>query len=121
EDLLVAAGPSIGACCYEIGPDVYDAFAAAGFGAADLRRWFFEEPQPSVANPSMPLPPPRAGHRFFDGWACVRASLEAEGVPPAHIFLANLCTASHPDLLPSYRRDGIRAGRIAAAIRPRCP
>jgi hypothetical protein len=30
-----------------------------------------------------------------------------------------LCTASHPEILCSYRRDGTGAGRIAAAIRGR--
>jgi copper oxidase (laccase) domain-containing protein len=69
----------------------------------------------------MPLPPRRAGHWFFDGWACVEGQLEAEGVPRGQIFCCGLCTASHPDLLPSYRRDGRAAGRIAAAITPRRP
>jgi len=69
----------------------------------------------------MRLPPPRADRWFFDGWASVEAQLEAEGVPRVQILRADLCTASHPDLLPSYRRDGKAAGRIAAAIIPRRP
>jgi len=121
EDLIAAIGPSIGACCYEVGADVYEAFAAAGFGAPDLNRWFFREPQPSPANPSMPLPARRTDRWFFDGWASVVSQLEVEGIPRAQIFRAGLCTASHPDLLPSYRRDGRAAGRIAAAITPRRP
>jgi purine-nucleoside/S-methyl-5'-thioadenosine phosphorylase / adenosine deaminase len=120
-DLIAALGPSIGACCYEVGPDVYEAFGAAGFGAADLQRWFSREPQPSPANPSMPLPPRRTDRWFFDGWASVVSQLEAEGIPRAQVFHAGLCTASHPDLLPSYRREGRAAGRIAAAISPRRP
>jgi len=39
-------------------------------------------------------------------------------VPQANIFCAHLCTASHPEVLCSYRRDGIAAGRIAGAITP---
>lgn len=120
-DLVAALGPSVGACCYEVGPDVYDAFAAQGFSARDLERWFFRKPQPSSANPSMPLPPPRPDRWFFDGWASVASQLEAEGVPRAQIFNAGLCTASHPELLPSYRREGRAAGRIAAAITARRP
>jgi purine-nucleoside/S-methyl-5'-thioadenosine phosphorylase / adenosine deaminase len=121
EDLIAALGPSIGACCYEVGADVYDAFAGEGFGTTDLERWFSREPQPSPANPSMPLPPRRTDRWFFDGWASVTSQLEAEGIPRAQIFRAGLCTASHPDLLPSYRREGRAAGRIAAAITPRRP
>ena len=101
---LAALGPSIGACCYEVGPDVYEAFAAAGFSARDRERWFFREPQPSPSNPSMTLPARRADRRFFDGWASVASQLEGEGVPRSQIFRAGLCTASHPDLLPSYLR-----------------
>jgi YfiH family protein len=114
-DLVAALGPSIGACCYEVGPDVYEAFAQ-GFRGRDLERWFFREPQPSSANASMPLPPRRPDRWFFDGWASVASQLEAEGVPRVQIHSAGLCTASHPGLLPSYRREGRAAGRIAAAI-----
>jgi len=121
EDVIAALGPSIGACCYEVGSDVYDSFVANGFSAPDLERWFHRQPQPSADNRSMPLPPRRSDRWFFDGWASVVSQLEAEGVPRAQIFHAGLCTASHPDLLPSYRREGRAAGRIAGAITPRRP
>jgi copper oxidase (laccase) domain-containing protein len=32
--------------------------------------------------------------------------------------MADLCTASHPRVFCSYRRDGVGAGRLAAAVRP---
>jgi len=35
------------------------------------------------------------------------------------IFAAGLCTASHPQLQCSYRRDWKDAGRMAASIRAR--
>ena len=40
EDLVVAIGPSIGACCYEVGSELVDAFAAAGHARHLIDRWF---------------------------------------------------------------------------------
>jgi YfiH family protein len=119
-DLIVAIGPSIGACCYEVGEDVRAAFARAGVTPPELNRWFREAPAPTPANRSMAGIPEtaRPGHYYFDGWTCVRDQLTAAGVPPAQIFSADLCTASHPRAFPSYRRDGRGAGRLAAVIRP---
>jgi hypothetical protein len=118
-DLIVAAGPSIGACCYEVGADVRDAFRRGGFADELLARWFLEQPQPTARNPSMPglSAARRADHWFFDGWTATRYQLEEAGIPAAQIHAADLCTASHPDTLCSYRRDGSPAGRLAAAIR----
>jgi YfiH family protein len=119
EDLIAALGPAIGACCYEVGHDVRDAFVATGADEADLRRWFGDNPRSTAVNPSMPIVtgPARAGHWFMDGWSIARAQLQHAGVPPNHIHVAALCTASHPALFCSYRRDGAPAGRLAAAIR----
>jgi YfiH family protein len=120
-DLMVAIGPSIGACCYEVGADVRDAFGAAAFSDAQLARWFQSEPSRAAVNPPMARlsRERRAGHWFFDGWTAVREQLEAAGVEPDRIFMAGLCTASHDGLFCSYRRDGAPAGRMAAVIRPR--
>ncbi len=120
-DLVAAIGPSITACCYEVGVDVREAFARGGFAEAGLRRWFFASPQPTDGNPSMPGLPqaPRANHWFCDVWAATRHQLEEAGIPPHRIHVAELCTASHPGTLCSYRRDGLGAGRIAGAIRAR--
>jgi len=112
-------GPAVGACCYEVGEDVRASFAAAGFTAGQLARWFHAEPLTLADNPPMQKPGStrRSGHWFFDGWACVREQLEAAGVPRDQIFTADLCTASHPGVLCSYRRDGNTAGRMAAVVR----
>jgi YfiH family protein len=120
EDLIAAIGPSIGACCYEVGADVRDAFAAAGFGDRDIDRWFTVAAQPSETNPSMPglSRTRRSDHWFFDGWAATRHQLEHAGVPLSQIHAASVCSASHPRAFCSYRRDGKAAGRMAAAIRP---
>ena len=117
--LIAAIGPSISACCYEVGGEVRDRFAAAGFDEWELSRWFSRDVRSSPNNPSMSGGNPRApeGHWFLDLWAAARDQLRAAGVREDRIFVAELCTASHPEALCSYRRDGSSAGRMAAAIR----
>jgi YfiH family protein len=102
-DLVAAIGPSISAARYEVGADVRERFAASG--CSQMARWFSDAD--------------RRSHWYFDGWRSARDLLEAAGVPAAQIHAAGLCTASHPDLLCSYRRDGKGSGRFAGAIRPR--
>jgi YfiH family protein len=104
-DLVAAVGPCISSPSYEVGQDVAERFAAAGFGDDRLGRWFSEGE--------------RDGHWRFDGWQATRDQLERAGLPAHQVHLAALCTASYPDLLCSYRRDATRAGRMAAAIRCR--
>jgi polyphenol oxidase len=117
-DLIAAAGPSIGACCYQVGTDVREQFERAGFSPTAIERWFSSSPAPTIRNPSTaPMRHARdAEHWFFDGWAAVREQLEAGGVPPEQIFVAELCTASHPERFCSYRREGSGTGRLAAVI-----
>ncbi len=120
--LMAAVGPSVGACCYEVGAEVYQAFTAAGFTSTQLERWFLPAAREDRANPPMPgvgAARPRLGHWYLDGWAVVREMLEEAGLRSDRIHVARLCTASHPAWLCSYRRDGGAAGRVAAAIRAR--
>jgi purine-nucleoside/S-methyl-5'-thioadenosine phosphorylase / adenosine deaminase len=116
-DLIAAAGPSIGACCYEVGSEVRDAFIRADDDQR-VERWFVAEPQPTAVNPSMAgvAKPARPDHWFMDPWAIVRGQLEEAGLLPDRIHIAELCTASHPALFCSYRRDGAPAGRMAGVI-----
>jgi hypothetical protein len=103
-DLVAAIGPAISAERYEVGRDVRERFEAAGFDRDRLASWFPRET--------------RSEHWLFDGWRSAGDQLKAAGVPAAQIHVARLCTATFPNLFCSYRRDGTRAGRLAAAIRP---
>jgi YfiH family protein len=120
-DLVCVVGPSIGACCYEVGVDVREAFGLAGFHPAQVDRWFSPSPKRFAANPPMQRlrAQGRPDHWFFDGWRSVRDQLEAAGVRSDQIVSSDLCTASHPGTLCSYRRDGSPAGRMAGVIKPR--
>jgi len=102
-DLVVAHGPSIGACCYVVGEEPVTAFRDGGFDES-LGRWFSLDAD---------------GRLRLDLWTANRDQLVAAGVPAESIHLSALCTASHPEVFPSYRRDGKGTGRIAAVIRPR--
>jgi YfiH family protein len=122
-DLVAAIGPAIGPCCYEVGADVVDAMRAAVSGAADgshggrdADAWFLDQPATLEHNrPS--LAPPRPGYWCFDTWGAVRWQLLRAGLRADRIFVAALCTASHPEWFCSYRREGKQAGRMAAVIR----
>lgn len=99
-NLIAAIGPSIGPCCYEVGPEVFDAFRR--FATEDqLARWF------STADP---------GSLRLDLWIANRDQLIAAGIPSSRIFVAGLCTRSHLDVFESYRAEGEKAGRQAALI-----
>lgn len=121
KDLVAAIGPAIGACCYEVGRDVLDRFIRTGFTRDQIERWFRANPVDDRRNP--PLPSLRAearpDHWYFDAWSSARDQLRMVGIPDGQIFAAELCTASHPETLCSYRRDGSPAGRLAAVIRTR--
>lgn len=108
-DLIVAVGPSIGACCYQVGSDLVDAFAAAGHQRYLIDRWFSSPPpaRGSTERHDLTLDVARA-----NGDQLILA-----GVPEDQIYVSGLCTAMHLDVLTSYRREKEKAGRIAGAIR----
>jgi YfiH family protein len=104
--IVAAIGPSIGACCYEVGPEVRAGFETMGVGGAALERWFT----------------PGAGDRLqLDLWRANQDQLQDAGVPADSIHVAGLCTACHVSRFFSYRREGTRAGRMIAAIRLGAP
>jgi YfiH family protein len=82
--LAAVIGPGIGPCCYEVGEDVAGRFRER-FGAGVLR------------------------DGRLDLWSATEQALRAAGA--AHVSRVDLCTACHPDLFFSHRRDGGRTGR----------
>lgn len=101
-DLVVALGPSIGPDDYEVGEALVADFAAAGHSEAARARWFRRGGQ---------------GERWhLDLWQANQDQLVAAGVRAENIHACGLSTFRHPAWLESYRRDGPRAGRMAAAV-----
>jgi YfiH family protein len=104
--LVAAIGPSIGVCCYEVGAELVDAFAAAGHDQAARGAWFGRDGD---------------GRLRLDLWAANRDLLLRAGLPAAQIHLAGLCTKTHLAWFESYRAEGAAAGRMTAIIVSRGP
>jgi len=85
-------GPAIGACCYEVGGEV-----AAQFAGDFVRRGC-------------------GGAFLLDLKAANAAQLEAAGVPREAIRIHPACTRCGGERFASWRRDGVRAGRMIALI-----
>jgi YfiH family protein len=96
-DLRVALGPSIGPCCFEVGPEVVEAFRAA---LGDL--------------PGLVVKGPHKDH--LDLRVATRAILERAGVAAANIDDRPPCTKCESDRFFSYRRDGREGGVHMAFI-----
>jgi YfiH family protein len=97
--IVVAIGPHIGACCYEVDAPVIDALTHA-FGAIDDA-----------------LRPTRPGHALLDLGSLAARALERSGVAVDDIGrLPGACTRCDALRFHSYRRDGPRAGRLVHYI-----
>lgn len=84
-------GPGIGACCYPVGEEV-----AARFTEDHLHR--------------------QNGRIHLDLVGAIAADLQGAGLRAERILRTSICTACHPEIFFSYRRDGARSGRMAAVI-----
>jgi len=123
EDVIAALGPSIGRCCYEVGPEVAIDFHSQ---FSEAHEWFEGPFAPLVAGENDPnwlpwltmmppghaLPPPRV---HLDLIAANRAILIAAGVARENIFASGFCTSCRADLFFSHRREH-STGRMMAAI-----
>jgi YfiH family protein len=82
--VAAAVGPGIGPCCYEVGPEIREDYRTR-FGPGVVRG------------------------RNLDLWAAAELALREAGVES--IERTDLCTACHPELFFSHRRDGGVTGR----------
>jgi YfiH family protein len=111
-ELIAAIGPSIGACCFQVGPEVRDAFLASASASApqaapaphDVERWFAAD----------------TGDRLrLDIWQANRDQLVNAGLAPERVHVAALCTATHREHFFSYRREQQSTGRMLGVVRSR--
>lgn len=93
-DLLCAIGPSIGICHFEVSEELYRDMTSR-YGADIGEK--------------------RDGAYYLDLKKTVQKQMLSCGVANENIAVSNLCTVCHKDLY-SFRREGEKAGRMAAFI-----
>ncbi len=93
EDLLVALGPAIGPCCFEVGSEVAEHFTERSLVVRLVR-----------------------GRPHVDLHLAVTHRLERLGVVPSNTDVVAECTCCNPDKYHSYRRDGSPIGQHLSFI-----
>jgi YfiH family protein len=124
QGLIAAVGPSIRACCYEVGEEVLEAFHGGFTNADAFFRKLADRPETTAdghARPASAAYPPgpvfeRLPVASLDLTAVARSQLLSAGLSESNILVADYCTACRTDLFFSHRKEGGRTGRQAAAI-----
>lgn len=97
-DVLVALGPSIGGCCYEVGEELYQKFIQVN----NSYQKFF-----SVHN---------TGKYHLDLQLLIEFDLLSFGIPRENISISGMCTKCNPELFFSHRAHGDKRGGMAALL-----
>ena len=98
-NIIVGMGPSIGPCCYEVGPEVI----------AQVRS-IFPSGKEYILNES------GDGKGYFDLWRANLDQLLRAGIQRKNVEMAMKCTCHNPDLFFSYRHQKGETGRFGAGI-----
>jgi len=102
ECLRVWMSPAIGACCFEVGPEVVESFGNRWPELAGRQDWH----RPAG---------PGTDKRLLDLKSLILLQLRGQGVPAAQIDLSPDCTCCKQDYF-SYRRDGQGGGHMMALL-----
>ncbi len=97
-DCIVAIGPSIGKCCYEVNQFVIDQF----------NKYF--------TNLSNFVISKGDNKYMLDLWEANKSAIEEIGVLERNITISNICTQCNHDILFSHRADKGKTGRMAAIL-----
>ena len=104
-DVICCIGPSICRDCFEVGPEVAEAFFEAY-----PEDWHADIVRGPVLSPS--------GEEKYhiDLWRANELMLLAAGARKDHIHVTNICTRCNPDILWSHRDAGPMRGNMAAFL-----
>ncbi len=97
QDIVAGIGPSIGPCCYEVGPEVI----------AQMREVFPEADD-------LIVPPNNGRGAYLDLWKATEYALRSAGVQ--FVEVARLCTRCHSHEFYSHRAEAGRTGRFGAIL-----
>ena len=97
ENILVAIGPCIGKCCYEVGGELYDEFVSVNSGYSS----FFA---------------PSGDKYILDLNLANKTILLEAGIKEDNISIAEICTKCNGDRFFSHRRNGKIRGTMSAFI-----
>lgn len=100
EDVTVCIGPSICQDCFEVGPEVAEAFDEA-FGLSCREQLYY---------------PKENGKYQLDLWRANEIIFREAGVKEENIHTTDICTHCNPDLLFSHRTVGNERGNLAAFL-----
>jgi purine-nucleoside/S-methyl-5'-thioadenosine phosphorylase / adenosine deaminase len=125
-DLLAAVGPSIRACCYQVGDEVVNAFCGRYTNGENFFRPAPHDQVEEEISRRYPLlflskRPPGHGPEseptmHLDLAAVARHQLQRAGLKNTKIQVANFCTACRTDIFFSHRKENGRTGRMMAVI-----
>ena len=96
EVLKAVIGPGISLENFEVGDEVYDQFAEAGYPMEQIARKYEKW--------------------HIDLWQCCRLQLEEVGLKAENIEVPSICTYAHSDDYFSARKLGTDSGRILTAV-----
>src|SRR5215813_2825066 len=120
KDLRAAIGPGIRGCCYEVGPEVREAFESQFLYADALFRETKETNEIHERYPLLFLTARAPGHSelptkiFLDLAEANRRQLIEAGVPAKNINNLGQCSSCYGELFFSHRREKGVTGRMMA-------
>jgi YfiH family protein len=98
-DLLIAVGPGIRECCFEVGDEVVELFEK-------------EYPESGLATPIRARP----GKFHLDLVKALEIQLDLAGVRTENRYDLGACTQCNPERFFSHRAEGLASGRMLAVI-----
>ena len=99
ENIIAGRGPSIGPCCYKVGPEIII-----------QAKKVFHDKKGHIYNETSD------GNGYFDLWEANKMQLLHTGIPEKNIEIAQICTYCNQDHFFSYRYQKGETGRFCAGI-----
>ena len=109
-DIYAAIGPGVCRDCYEMGDEVYDAFAEQ-WSREDADRILSRYPAKDADGNEIP-----GGKYHLDLREANKLTLMRAGVPADHIAISNVCTMCNVDTFYSYRGKALENEQVAMLV-----